>query len=1029
MLKHSFSDFSYAVNTTSSKKGYKEILVCYIYNGIEVLRKVYIRENPGTSYVFEAKKIIDQEMRSGALASYSHKFIRRNKKRVVKAKKPTDATALVGKNTETAPVVKIETAPSSGAPAPKEKKNIKGHLPLIITASVAVLAIVGMAVGMVFLGQKGGKEPEPEAGYDVVFHIPSAITLESGERTSKGGEKYECKFSINNQYYYQYGVDGSGVEIYMGNRKLEDTQVLDEYDFDVATGYLNIKVPTENAIHITVNAIPKTDVPVSDYICEPLVEGDWSKVVITGLRLDEGLSKEEVVSVEFKNHFEDEKGAHDVVGIGLPAKDGENDLEYGKGILNGFSNLQNLTIPFIGLDKEADPSEDGRHLLGALFGEETFKGAETLTYQDYYDESGKHYDVKAAIPSSLRKVTVTNATSIPEGAFSNCAYIQEIDIQKVGDGITQNQIIKKYACHGCRGLSKFTCPTNVVEIKEHAFDGCQTLASFDFTKVGTIGERAFKDCLNMSNVYLPEGVTTIKERAFENFEGLIKCYVDEDKKPESWDEHWAGEYSAVAYGVKNPEINPEIDKDKQYSYIVVGEEGKKSVYIIQYIGDKAKETIEVPAILGDFPVSQIGTKAFMGVEATTINMSQCSGLVSVGSYSFANCPNLTNVSFYTGEGCKLESIGTSAFANCEKLAINDSTSPTFPSTLTTVGSSAFINDKALVNLKLSYATLIGNSAFENCTGLTKIALKDTGNGVTLGDGTFKNCSALKTVTYRANGIIPSYCFYNTALQSIEVSTSVKTIGDYAYALCSKATEIKISSTVLKEIGSNAFLRCKSVNKKVDISSTVLSKIGASAFQDCYNLPGIYCATTLLTEIPDSVCYGDSNLNYFLYGSGTNIESIGAYAFAQDQNFAYLGEKDSSGYTSNNKMSSKLGKIGDRAFINCVALGRRRTGEYAIHTNPLHIQYDNIKKPSKFEMGEQVFYGWYDYINYSSPESDHDYNCLKIDSGWIDKLKQGKVTGWNWTLSPITYQKVTYYYYSQDSEGWPGDLFINLVLGS
>ncbi|MCQ2787124.1 MAG: hypothetical protein MJ199_01850, partial [Bacilli bacterium] len=77
MEQHSFSDFSYAVNKTSAKKGYKEILVCYIYNGVEVLRKVYIPEKEGTSYVFEAKKIIDQEMKSGVLTSYSYKFVKR----------------------------------------------------------------------------------------------------------------------------------------------------------------------------------------------------------------------------------------------------------------------------------------------------------------------------------------------------------------------------------------------------------------------------------------------------------------------------------------------------------------------------------------------------------------------------------------------------------------------------------------------------------------------------------------------------------------------------------------------------------------------------------------------------------------------------------------------------------------------------------------------------------------------------------------------------------------------------------------
>lgn len=93
MLKHSFSDFSYAVNTESAKKGYKEILVCYIYNGVEVLRKVYVPEGPGISYIFEARKIIDKEIKDGTLSSYSYRFIRRNKKRKIKPRKIVTAVS------------------------------------------------------------------------------------------------------------------------------------------------------------------------------------------------------------------------------------------------------------------------------------------------------------------------------------------------------------------------------------------------------------------------------------------------------------------------------------------------------------------------------------------------------------------------------------------------------------------------------------------------------------------------------------------------------------------------------------------------------------------------------------------------------------------------------------------------------------------------------------------------------------------------------------------------------------------------
>ena len=76
MLRHSFSNFSYSVNHESAKKGYKEILVNYTYNGTKILRKVYVKEADRVNYINAAKGIVNNEIKSGYLAIYSNRYIK-----------------------------------------------------------------------------------------------------------------------------------------------------------------------------------------------------------------------------------------------------------------------------------------------------------------------------------------------------------------------------------------------------------------------------------------------------------------------------------------------------------------------------------------------------------------------------------------------------------------------------------------------------------------------------------------------------------------------------------------------------------------------------------------------------------------------------------------------------------------------------------------------------------------------------------------------------------------------------------------
>ena len=91
----------------------------------------------------------------------------------------------------------------------------------------------------------------------------------------------------------------------------------------------------------------------------------------------------------------------------------------------------------------------------------------------------------------------------------------------------------------------------------------------------------------------------------------------------------------------------------------------------------------------------------------------------------------------------VDSIGTSAFANCSKLAITS-----LPQSVTIIGGYAFQNCYKLALTSLpSGVTYIGKSTFQNCSSLTTITFtNDAQNpGITIESNAFQNCNNLTTI--------------------------------------------------------------------------------------------------------------------------------------------------------------------------------------------------------------------------------------------------------------------------------------------
>ena len=178
-----------------------------------------------------------------------------------------------------------------------------------------------------------------------------------------------------------------------------------------------------------------------------------------------------------------------------------------------------------------------------------------------------------------------------------------------------------------------------------------------------------------------------------------------------------------------------------------------------------------------------------------------------------------------GEG--ITSVGNNAFHASEGIE-----SVTLPSTLRSIGKSAFSANGISEIILPDGLETVGEGAFGYCRSLKQIVLPESVK--TLGYGAFVWCTALESVMLpsgltKIDGHTFEHC---ESLRSITIPEGVKTIGPSAFYWC-KALEEAVLPSTLKKIGDSAFCRCGSL-AKCPIPSGVTS-IGDTAFSDCSSL--------------------------------------------------------------------------------------------------------------------------------------------------------------------------------------------------
>lgn len=153
-------------------------------------------------------------------------------------------------------------------------------------------------------------------------------------------------------------------------------------------------------------------------------------------------------------------------------KIGKNVTSIVEGALKPLIALEEIEVPFIGIENDA---QNEMAVFGAVFGR-VGSGEGVVQYYKLEDTQLSGYTY--AIPSTLRKVTITNEDKVHFGAFYNCSNLTEINLN---EGITH---IEGYSFRNCTGLTSFVVPETVKGISEYALNGCDNIETITLPFIG-----------------------------------------------------------------------------------------------------------------------------------------------------------------------------------------------------------------------------------------------------------------------------------------------------------------------------------------------------------------------------------------------------------------------------------------------------------------------------------------------------------------------------------------------------------------
>lgn len=409
--------------------------------------------------------------------------------------------------------------------------------------------------------------------------------------------------------------------------------------------------------------------------------------------------------------------------------------------------------------------------------------------------------------------------------------------------------------------------------------------------VTTIASQAFYQNTNLTTFTLPDTIKTIESQAFYKCTNLLEVNLGnglEEIGNEAF--YYCQKLTTVTYGPNLKTI------------------GNSVFYYCSALSS-------IP--IGN-TITSIGTYSFYYCNKLTY-LPIGDSIETIGNYAFRYCTALTELILSD----TLKTIGTHAFSNCTKV-----NNISLPNSLTTIGSYAFNECTAITNIVIPDSVVTMDTyAFYKCTNLLTVKLSN--NLQVISNYTFDYCTKLNSVTFPTTGnlvTIGTYAFRYTALESLDLPNSIKTINNYAFYNITELTTVTIPDSVTT-FGSNIFQACTGITSyKLPAN---IETIPTSIFYGCTGLTSITIPKTI-TTIGSSAFYGCSNVTSIIFESSNTVTTISDSAFGNMNKMTSfnipisvttLGNTVFTGWTSLTSMTipASTTKLGNGVFTSCTSL--------------------------------------------------------------------------------------------------------------
>ena len=474
--------------------------------------------------------------------------------------------------------------------------------------------------------------------------------------------------------------------------------------------------------------------------------------------------------------------------------------------------------------------------------------------------------------SGLEEIVIPDSVHmLYDGAFALCAQLKRVTLPE----LLVHHIAERLF-FGCKALTQIHIPDTVTSIHNRAFmrSGLTAVvlpASVQFVHFG-----AFKDCADLRSIDQPDGgrIDTITPQTFQLCVNLAHAPLLRHVRVIEHDAFY-GCHALESYAEDPLPLSPRLSRIGENAF----RECRRLQHVVlpdslDFIGDEAfsgcmnLHTVRLPEGNEEFNAISDFCFASSGLQRIRLPRS----VAGIGRYAFSHCEQMQTVVFETprdDRSVHARYIQERAFMGC--ISLLGLTPPR--------GLALFIDDFAFYQCtQLTRATSIisqlGTGAFQGCTNLRWFNFLPYPQSAiqprTIGDGCFEECRSLAQITLPDSvATIGDSCFNLCyGLHTVHLGAELERIGMHAFASCAIRT-IHIPSRV-QRLGMYCFAYCNALHTVTFDDATILSEIETGAFSSCSALRQISIPYTV-TRIPEHMFSACSQLERVTFAHGPNGE--------------------------------------------------------------------------------------------------------------------------------------------------------------